>query len=137
MRPDRIIVGEVRDEACADMLTAMNTGHEGSLTTGHANNVEDAIVRLEDMCMLAGITPEAARRRIASALDIIIEIQRTKSKKRMLVCIAAVEGLDENGEVIVRRIFETKNGVLVKTGYLPTFSQKLLDTGIIQPDFFE
>lgn len=137
MRPDRIIVGEVRDSSAADMLTAMNTGHEGSLTTGHANNAKDAIVRLEDMCMQAGLEPEAARRRIASALDMIIEIQRMKNKKRMTVCIAAVEGLDDNGEVIVRRIFEEKKGQLVKTGYVPTFAQKLYDTGIIKPEFFE
>lgn len=90
LRPDRIVVGEVRDGAALDMLAALNTGHDGSLTTLHANSPPDAILRLETMCLLAdvGLPVEAARRQIATAVDVIVQLERTPGGRRLVVGIA-------------------------------------------------
>lgn len=106
MRPDRIVVGEVRDEAAIDMLTAMNTGHDGSLSTGHANSAKDMISRLETMVLMGVDIPLfAVRKQIASAVDIIIHLGRLKDKSRKVLNISEVVGMKE-GEVVLSSLFE-------------------------------
>ncbi|TIX54644.1 MAG: CpaF family protein, partial [Mesorhizobium sp.] len=98
MRPDRIIVGEVRGEEAFDMLQAMNTGHEGSMTTIHANTPRDAISRLEQMVGMAGMpmTHESIRAQIASAIDIIVQTQRLSDGGRRVVSISELTGMEGN-----------------------------------------
>lgn len=104
MRPDRIIVGEVRDAACIDMLQAMNTGHSG-MSTGHANSTADMISRMETMVLLGADIPlPAVRRQIASAIDIIIQLGRFRDKSRRVVEITEISGF-ENNEVILNPLF--------------------------------
>jgi pilus assembly protein CpaF len=144
MRPDRIIVGEVRGEEALDMLQAMNTGHDGSLTTIHANTTRDALSRMETMVAMANLNiPEAAiRRQIASALDVVIQVSRLSDGTRKIISIAEITGMEgnvvtmqdifvfqkhgisENGEVI---------GRFVATGVRPKFAERLLVTGIQLP----
>lgn len=105
MRPDRIIVGEVRDMAALDMLQAMCTGHDGSMSTAHANSAEDVITRLETMALWEGnINSEAVRKQIASGLDLVVHMQRDSSMKRRVAEICAVEGV-KNGSVVLRTLF--------------------------------
>ena len=105
MRPDRIIVGEVRDQSALDMLQAMCTGHEGSMSTGHANSPEDMLVRLETMSLWEGhINSEAVRRQIAMGLDIIIQLARDEHMKRYVKEITEVERF-EQGRVILNPLF--------------------------------
>ncbi|TIN70125.1 MAG: CpaF family protein, partial [Mesorhizobium sp.] len=98
MRPDRIIVGEVRGEEAFDMLQAMNTGHEGSMTTIHANTPRDAISRLEQMVGMAGMpmTHESIRAQIASAIDIIVQTQRLSDGGRRVTSISELTGMEGN-----------------------------------------
>jgi pilus assembly protein CpaF len=98
MRPDRIIVGEVRGEEAFDMLQAMNTGHEGSMTTIHANTPRDAISRLEQMVGMAGMpmTHESIRSQIAAAIDIIVQTQRLSDGGRRVVSISEITGMEGN-----------------------------------------
>lgn len=104
MRPDRIIVGEVRDVACVDMLQALNTGHSG-MSTGHANSTADLISRLETMVLLGADIPlQAVRRQIASAIDIIIQLGRFRDRSRRVVEIVEVSGF-ENNEVVLNPLF--------------------------------
>jgi pilus assembly protein CpaF len=106
MRPSRIIVGEVRDEAAIDMLTAMNTGHDGSLSTGHANSAKDMLTRLETMVLMGADMPILAiRQQIASAVDIIIQLGRMRDKSRRCVEIVEVLGL-EKGEFKMNKLYE-------------------------------
>ena len=109
MRPDRIIVGEVRDAAALDMLQAMNTGHDGSLSTGHANSPKDMISRLETMVMMGSDLPaQAIRAQIASALDIMIHLERTQDGRRRVVSIMEVEGYEERTDRVgLRTLYET------------------------------
>lgn len=90
MRPDRLVVGEVRGVEVADMLMAMNTGHDGSATTVHANGAADALVRLEGMALLAGVPLAAARAQLAAALDLVVEVGRDRDGRRRVVSIAEV-----------------------------------------------
>lgn len=108
MRPDRIIVGEVRDGAAADMLAAMNTGHDGSLSTGHANSAEDMISRLETMTLMAMDIPLIAiKKQIASAVDIIVHLGRMRDKSRKILKICEVVGMDKsNTEIFLNTLFE-------------------------------
>ena len=95
MRPDRIIVGEVRGEEAIDMLQAMNTGHDGSLSTGHANSCEDILSRLETMVLLASSIPVlAVRKQIASAIDIVIQLGRLRDKSRKVLEISEICGCE-------------------------------------------
>lgn len=104
MRPDRIIVGEVRDEACIDMLQAMNTGHSG-MSTGHANSTADMLSRMETMSLLGTEIPlQAVRRQIASAIDIIIQLARFRDKSRRVAEITEVAGYKDN-EIILNPLF--------------------------------
>ena len=106
MRPDRVIVGEVRDSAAIDMLTAMNTGHDGSLSTGHAYSAYDMITRLESMVLMGIELPmEAVRRQIASAVDIIIHLGRLRDGSRKVTEICEVTGI-ENGQVQLMSLYE-------------------------------
>ncbi len=113
-RPDRIIVGEVRGAEALDMLSAMNTGHEGSLSTGHANSTEDMLSRIETMVLMGAELPvEAIRQQIASALDIFIYISRGGGMRR-ITQIQQVLGM-ENGKVQLQPLFELQNGKLCRT----------------------
>ena len=104
MLSDRVIVGEVRDVACVDMLQALNTGHSG-MSTGHANSTADLISRLETMVLLGADIPlQAVRRQIASAIDIIIQLGRFRDRSRRVVEIVEVSGF-ENNEVVLNPLF--------------------------------
>ncbi len=106
MRPERIVVGEVRGGEALDMLQAMNTGHDGSLSTGHANSTEDMLSRLETMVLqgAAGLPLEAIRQQIASAVDIIVHLSRLRDKSRKTMEITEVVGY-ENGEIILNPLY--------------------------------
>lgn len=106
MRPDRIIVGEVRDSAAIDMLQAMGTGHEGSISTGHANSAEDMLSRLETMVLMGMEIPViAVRKQIASSIDLIIHLGRMRDKSRKVLSIDEVVGM-ENGEIRLNKLYE-------------------------------
>ena len=147
MRPDRIIVGEVRGGEALDMLQAMNTGHDGSLTTLHANSPRDALSRLETMVLMAGIEipVKAIRQQIASALDLIIHMERLRDGSRKVVQITEVQGME--GDTIVLQdifVFEQmgiENGKIIgrlrPTGIRPKFMDKIEAAGIyLPPDIF-
>ena len=105
MRPDRIIVGEVRDAAAIDMLQAMNTGHDGSLSTGHANSAHEMMMRLESMVLMGAELPlKAVRQQIASAIDIIVHLGRLRDKSRKVLEIREVIGV-KNDEIITNEIY--------------------------------
>ncbi|HEV2387832.1 MAG TPA: CpaF family protein [Candidatus Acidoferrales bacterium] len=149
MRPDRILVGEVRGEEALDMLQAMNTGHEGSLTTIHANTPRDALSRVETMVAMANLNlPEGAiRRQIASAIDVIVQVSRLSDGTRKLTTIAEVTGME--GEIITMQdifTFRRKGigpngqvlGEFLPTGVRPKFAERLMVAGFRLPmDMFE
>ncbi len=145
MRPDRIIVGEVRSGEALDMLQAMNTGHDGSLTTGHANTPRDMLSRLETMVLMAGmdLPIKAIREQISSAIDLIVQQSRLKDGSRKITHITEVVGME--GDVITLQDlfvyreddYGDKTGRLVPTGLKPTFIEKLQKNGIaISSDIF-
>jgi len=149
MRPDRIVVGEVRGEEAVDMLQAMNTGHDGSLTTIHANSPRDALSRLEVMVAMANLNiPDAAiRRQIASAIDVVLQVSRLSDGTRKVTCIAEITGM-ETGVITMQDIFVFKklgigpNGEVVgnfaPTGIRPKFAERLIASGIRLPmDMFQ
>ena len=114
-RPDRIIVGEVRGAEALDMLSAMNTGHEGSLSTGHANSTQDMISRLETMVLMGADLPmEAIRQQIASAIDIFVYIARGRGGQRMVTEISQVLGMTD-GQVKMESLFSWREGKLLRT----------------------
>lgn len=125
MRPDRIIIGEVRGKEALELLQAMNTGHDGSFSTGHANSSKDMLSRLETMVLMAAELPlPAIRSQIASALDIMVHVARMRDKSRKVVSIEEVYGI-ENGEIILNPLFAYHEGKgLEKTGEL-THREKL------------
>lgn len=131
MRPDRIVVGEVRGAEALDMLQAMNTGHEGSLTTIHANTARDALARLETMVLFSGLDLplQAVREQIASALDIVIQLDRKSDGRRTIDAIAEIQGRE--GDVITMQdVFKrTGNGSLKATGLRPKVAEKLIERG--------
>ncbi|NTV90685.1 MAG: CpaF family protein [Clostridiales bacterium] len=144
MRPDRIVVGEVRSGEALDMLQAMNTGHDGSLTTGHANSPRDMIARLETMVLMAGmdLPVKAIREQIASAVDLIVQQSRLKDGSRRITYITEILGME--GDVITMQdIFVFKQygrdekgkirGEIVPTGIKPHFMDKLESAGINLP----
>jgi pilus assembly protein CpaF len=145
MRPDRIIVGEVRDGAALDMLQAMNTGHDGSLTTLHANSPRDSLARLETMVLMAGIDlpTRAIREQASSALDLIVHQSRLKDGTRRITHITEVTGM-ESDVVTLQDLFAFDFhagvdehgrylGSLRTTGIRPTFLERLTDEGIAIP----
>lgn len=118
MRPDRIIVGEVRGSEAVDMLQAMNTGHDGSLSTGHGNSSKDMIARLETMVLSGMEIPLAAiRGQIASGIDIYIHLERLRDKRRIVAAISETEGISE-GEIVLNTLFEWNGTELVKINEL-------------------
>ena len=144
MRPDRIVVGEVRGAEALDMLQAMNTGHEGSLTTIHANSPRDALSRVENMVMMTGIEfpPRSLRSQIASALDVVLQLDRHEDGGRRIVSIQEINGME--GEIITmselyqfhRTGIDNKGNVLgtyQPTGIVPGFYKKLKLMGIDLP----
>lgn len=111
MRPDRLIVGEVRGDEAIDMLQALNTGHAGSLSTGHANSSKDMISRLETMVLYGLDIPiQAIRGQIASALDIIVHLSRMKDKSRKVIEISEITGMD-NGNIVMEPVYLFEDGV--------------------------
>jgi pilus assembly protein CpaF len=143
MRPDRIIVGEIRDEAALDMLQAMNTGHDGSMTTAHSNSPRDTLARLETMVMMAGmeLPVRAIREQVSSAIDLIIHQERMRDGTRKVVNITEVSGME--GDVITMTdifVFEQsgfENGKIIgrlrPTGLRPKFMEKIETSGIHLP----
>jgi pilus assembly protein CpaF len=146
MRPDRIIVGECRSGEALDMLQAMNTGHEGSMSTVHANTPRDALHRLETMVLMAGVELplKAIREQIASALDVIVQIDRMRDGTRRIVQVVEVQGME--GDVIVtQEIFKFEyQGVperkitwkLRPTGIRPKFIEKIQAANIFLPQIW-
>ena len=131
MRPDRIIVGEVRGEETIDLLQALNTGHDGSLSTAHANSPKDMLLRLETMALMGMAMPlEAIRRQIASGIDIFVQLGRDRNKKRRLLAITEVVGFAE-GEVKLGTLYarDWHSGELCKKGEL-LHTEKLERAGI-------
>ena len=143
MRPERIIVGECRGGETLDMLQAMNTGHDGSMTTAHANSPRDAISRVETMCLMAGmdLPVRAIREQISSAVDLIVQQERMRDGTRKVTSITEVSGME--GDVITMTdifVFEqsgVENGQVVgrlrPTGLRPKFMDKIEATGIHLP----
>jgi pilus assembly protein CpaF len=144
MRPDRIIVGEVRGEEALDMLQAMNTGHDGSLTTVHANSPRDALSRLETMVAMSNLNiPEnAIRRQIASALNVVVQVSRLSDGTRKIVTVAEITGME--GDIVTMQdifVFQKRGirengevlGEFVPTGIRPKFAERLLISGIQFP----
>ncbi len=136
MRPDRVVVGECRGGEALDMLQAMNTGHDGSLTTLHANTPVDALLRLETMVLEAVDLPvRAIRDQIEAAIHVIVQVQRLPSGKRMVTHVSEVVGIDPvEGVVITDDIFAERDGTVAFTGYLPSFTDELIRKGHLQAE---
>jgi len=143
MRPDRIIVGECRGGETLDMLQAMNTGHEGSMTTLHANNTRDSLSRVETMVLMAGmeLPHRAIREQVASAIDLIVQLERMRDGSRRVVSITEIQGME--GDVITTAdIFKFEQtgfengkviGMLRPTGIRPKFMDRIEEAGIHLP----
>jgi pilus assembly protein CpaF len=149
MRPDRIVVGECRGGETLDMLQAMNTGHEGSMTTIHANNTRDAVQRVETMVMMSGfeLPQKAIRQQFSSAIDLIVQASRLPGGRRKITSVTEVQGME--GEVVVMQdIFKFEQdgvdaegkayGRIVSTGVRPLFMDRLIAHGAsIDPEIFQ
>jgi pilus assembly protein CpaF len=144
MRPDRIVIGEVRGEEALDMLQAMNTGHDGSLTTVHANTPRDALARIETMAMMANLNlPEkAVRRQMASAINVVVQISRFNDGTRRITYLSEITGMEE--DIVSMQdvfVFEKKGvspdgrvlGNFTATGIRPKFAERLKASGINVP----
>jgi pilus assembly protein CpaF len=142
MRPDRLIVGEVRGPEALDMLQAMNTGHDGSLSTIHANTPVDTMLRLETMVMMAVEMPvKAIREQIVAALDMVVQISRLPNGQRRVTHVSEVIGLDmETDRILTEDVYLLRHrsgdpdniGRLRHTGYIPAFADQLLDDGFLE-----
>jgi pilus assembly protein CpaF len=142
MRPDRIVVGECRGGEALDMLQAMNTGHDGSLTTTHANSPAEAVARLETLVLMGGIDlpARAIREQIAASIHLVVQQQRFADGARKVTSIAEVVGIDDDGAVHLEPIFEFHRlpggrgqvvGEFRATGYMPSFIGELITMGLI------
>ncbi len=145
MRPDRIVVGEVRDGAALDMLQAMNTGHDGSITTVHSNSPRDALARLETMTLMAGVElpVRAIREQVASAVDLVVHQSRLKDGSRRITHLSEVIGME--GDIITMQdifLFDYRMGMdesgrfrgsLKSTGLRPKFLDRIADAGVHVP----
>ena len=141
MRPDRIIIGEIRDGAALDLLSALNTGHDGSLSTGHANSPEDMLSRLETMTLMSDVELplEAVRRQISSALEIVVHLGRLRDKSRKVLQIVEILGM-KDGVIETKTLYEFVEegedeegnvlGSLQPTGYQLQQTEKLKRAGI-------
>jgi len=148
MRPDRIVVGECRGGEALDMLQAMNTGHDGSLTTGHANSPRDMIARLETMVLMAGmdLPVKAIREQIASAIHVIVQQSRFSDGTRRVTHVTECVGLDDDGRLHLEDIFKFQQrgidneghvqGEIVLTGYIPSFIPDFINSGLISDGSF-
>ncbi|MDQ3256296.1 MAG: Flp pilus assembly complex ATPase component TadA, partial [Acidobacteriota bacterium] len=147
MRPDRIVIGEVRGGETIDMLQAMNTGHDGSLTTIHANSPRDALARLETMIQMTGmrLSDRAMRQQVASAINLVIQIARFSDGARRIISISEITGME--GETItMQEIFKFERtgidsdgrvqGRFRATGIRPCFAERLTAYGIQLPAIF-
>jgi pilus assembly protein CpaF len=148
MRPDRIIVGEVRGGEALDMLQAMNTGHEGSMTTVHSNSPRDALSRLETMVLMAGfeLPVRAIREQIAAAIDLIMHLDRMPDGRRVVTSVTEIQGM-EGDTILLQDLFKFRtfprqasdngtpkvSGELVASGLRPKFLDRLADAGIDVP----
>ena len=144
MRPERIIIGECRGSEALDMLQAMNTGHEGSMTTLHSNAPRDAIARLETMIMMAGfeLPLKAMRTQIASAIDLIVQANRLQGGPRKITHITEVVGMEQD-TVVMQDIYRFErqgvdehgraHGAFIATGIRPTFMTRLESCGVRLP----
>ena len=145
MRPDRIVVGECRGGEALDMLQAMNTGHDGSLTTTHANSPREAIARLETLVLMAGLELplRAIREQIAGSVHLLVQQSRLSDGSRKVTAITEVTGVDDEGEIEIVPIFQfvrtgtSKDGKVIgehrATGFLPSFLNDFLVLGLIKP----
>ena len=145
MRPDRIVVGECRGGEALDMLQAMNTGHDGSLTTTHANSTLEALGRLETLCLMSGVElpARAIREQIATSIDLMVQQTRFTDGGRRITEIAEVSGLGDDGEFVVHPLFRFVRegqdasgkvcGTHRATGYLPSFLDQFIVMGLIKP----
>jgi pilus assembly protein CpaF len=145
MRPDRIVVGECRGGEALDMLQAMNTGHDGSLTTTHANSPVEAVARLETLALMAGLDlpSRAIREQIASSIHVVVQTVRMSDGTRKVSVISEVTGLDDDGRIGVRPIFEFVRtgtgeqgevlGEFRASGYLPAFLDEFIVRGLVKP----
>jgi pilus assembly protein CpaF len=149
MRPDRIVVGEVRGEEAFDMLQAMNTGHEGSLTTVHANSPRDALARIENMCSMANLNiPERAmRQQIAAAIHAVVQVARLSDGSRKVVSVSEVTGMEAD-TICMQDIFIFERagidesgkvrGAFRATGIRPKFADRLATAGCrLRPALFD
>jgi pilus assembly protein CpaF len=145
MRPDRIVVGECRGGEALDMLQAMNTGHDGSLTTTHANSAREAVARLETLCLMAGIElpVRAIREQIAGSVHLLVQQSRLSDGTRKVTAITEITGINDDGDIELVPIFQfvrTGTGAKGKvigefrpTGFLPTFLNDFIVMGLIKP----
>jgi pilus assembly protein CpaF len=149
MRPDRIVVGECRGGEALDMLQAMNTGHDGSMTTVHSNSPIEAISRLETLVLMSGmeLPSRAIREQIANSVNIIVQQSRFSDGSRRITYISEVVGIDDDGFIRIEDIYRYKQtgvdakgkvqGYHLATGYLPSFLNEFLIKGLADPsDFF-
>lgn len=140
MRPDRIVVGECRGAEALDMLQAMNTGHDGSLTTIHANSAQDVILRLEVLVQMAADLPiSSIHRQIASAIDVIVQLHRFSNGRRCVTQVTEVVGMNEKGTAVQLRdlfIMEEGEQAIRPTGHLPSFMTDLLERNLIDMNTF-
>ncbi len=139
MRPDRVVVGECRGREALWMLQAMNTGHDGSLTTIHANSARDVILRLEVMVQSAADLPvDSIHRQISSAVDLVVQLERQRNGRRVVSEITEIlPSREKNSAVRIRQIFRRdSDGELMPTGQLPSFMQQLLDRGLLNLETF-
>jgi len=148
MRPDRIVVGECRGGEALDMLQAMNTGHDGSLTTGHANSPTDMISRLETMVLMSGmdLPVRAIRDQICAAVDVIVQQTRFSDGSRRVINVTEVVGLQDDGRIHLEDIFRFQqrgvdsrgkvHGEVLLTGYIPSFVPDLINAGIVSDGNF-
>jgi pilus assembly protein CpaF len=146
MRPDRIVIGECRGGEALDMLQAMNTGHDGSLTTTHANSPREAIARLETLVLMAGVDlpVRAIREQIANSVHVVVQQSRLADGSRKVTAISEVVGMGDDGQIELLPIYEfirTGTGPNHKvigefraTGFLPTFVNTFITMGLIKPD---
>ncbi|PID98508.1 MAG: pilus assembly protein CpaF, partial [Actinomycetales bacterium] len=148
MRPDRIIVGECRGAEALDMLQAMNTGHDGSLSTIHANTPRDALARMETLVLMAGmdLPLKAIREQVASSVDLIVQVTRLRDGSRRIVAVTEINGME--GQTVTMQdvfVFDFGAGVdkdgrflgkVVPTGVRPKFAEKFEELGIPMPSIF-
>jgi pilus assembly protein CpaF len=146
MRPDRIVIGEVRGGEAIDMLQAMNTGHDGSLTTIHANTPRDSLSRLETMIQMTGMTlsERAMRQQIASAIDVVLQVARLSDGTRRVTSISEITGM-EGDTITMQEIFQFERtgveqgqviGRFRATGIRPRFAEQLKACGMQLPRIF-